>query len=118
MLAEDLTGLCIKAKKGMFINPDNEVKECSTVDPNCLECLDLTGLCLVCSKGYILNQTSKVCELPPPPPPPVVVEVIAPGEYTESEKKYNKSYSTSKSVMEAVSIAAMAVGSVNGVVLV
>ena len=70
----------------MFIDPDNVVKACFTVDANCLECLDETGICFVCIIGYILNQASKICELPPPPLPPVPVAPPSTEEYTESEK--------------------------------
>lgn len=116
LLAEDITGKCIEAKVGMFVDLEGEVKACSTVDPNCRQCLNETGICFTCVTDYILNPTTKICEKPIPLPLPVP-DPKPIGEYTEGEQKINRSFSVSKNIVEGVSVAVMLVGAPAGVIL-
>ena len=95
----------------MYIDSDNKIISCSASDEKCLECLDLTGACSLCAEDFVLNKDTSKCEVP------VVPVVVKPEEYNEDQKKSNRSYQVSKSVLEGTSVAVILVGAPAGILL-
>ena len=52
-IAENITGRCMRARDGFYLDDNSKVKSCRIKDEFCSICSDLTGECQICEKGRL-----------------------------------------------------------------